>query len=111
MSLETEVYNLKIIVKGLQEKIAQLEADVQARSYSSEIVRATKSLKSLIKDNSKLIDDIEQKLSKINLPEETRYYLSEGEVSQFQANFNKLRAMMVNFRKLYDSLVAYTASR
>lgn len=111
MSLETKVRSLEIIIRGLQEKIDELEKDLQARTYSSELIRTTKSLKALIKDNSELINDLEQKLSKIILPEETRYYLEEGEVAQFQSNFNRLRAMMVSFQKLYDSLVAYTSSR
>lgn len=108
--LEAKIMTLETKVKGLQSQINTLNTKLLARSTTSDLRRTETIIKELIRDNAKLIGDLEEKLAKIILPENTRYYLEQGEVSQFQSNFNQLRAMMASFKKLYDSLVAYTAN-
>lgn len=115
MALTTEQMDAKIMkletqVRGLQEQINKLTSTLTSKAYTSDLRRTERALQALINDNSKLISSIEERLSKVILPEETRYYLDEGEVAQFQANFNKLRAMMSSFEKLYKNLVAYSSS-
>lgn len=108
--LEAKIMALETKVKGLQSQINTLNTKLQGKANTSDLRGTEVIFKNLIKDNSSLIGDLEQKLAKVVLPENTRYYLEQGEVSQFQSNFNQLRAMMTSFRKLYDNLVAYTAS-
>lgn len=108
--LEAKVMSLETVVRGLQQQIDKLKSDLESRAYTTDLRRSEEVLKDLIRSNSILINTLEQKLAKVILPEETRYYLDQGEVSQFQANFNQLRAMMSSFEKLYSNLVAYTAS-
>lgn len=108
--LEARIMALETKNRGLQAQINSLKSDLAAKSYTSDLRRTEALVKDLIKDNSILIGDLEEKLAKVVLPENTRYYLEQGEVSQFQSNFNQLRAMMASFKKLYDSLVAYVAN-
>lgn len=107
--LETKLVALERYIAGLQEQMNKLETNLNARALTSDLRRTETLLRNLIRDNARLINTIEQRLSKIILPEETRYYLDQGEVEQFQSNFNKLRAMMTSFDKLYKNLVAYTS--
>lgn len=108
--IEAKILRLETQMRGLQQQINDLVSDLNAKAYTSDLRRSEKLLESLINDNSKLIGTLEERLSKVILPEETRYYLEDGEVKQFQANFNKLRAMMSSFEKLYKNLVAYSSS-
>jgi len=109
--LEAKVKSLEVQLRGMQEELRILRSSLEAKSYTTELRRTEALLRQLIGDNSSLITDMEERLAKVILPEETRYYLDQGEVSQFQSNFNKLRAMMASFQQLYNNLVAYNSSR
>lgn len=108
--METKLAALEKYISGLQQQINDLETNLGARALSTDLRRTETLLRNIVRDNSRLITTMENRLSKVILPEETRYYLDQGEVEQFQSNFNKLRAMMSKFEKLYNSLVAYTAA-
>lgn len=108
--METKLVALERYIAGLQEQMNKLKTDLEARALTSDLRRTESLLRDLIRDNSRLINTIEQRLSKVILPEETRYYLDQGEVEQFQSNFNQLRAMMAAFDKLYKNLVAYASA-
>jgi hypothetical protein len=109
--VEAKLKNLETQLKGTQEQIKILRADIESKVYTSELRRTEAILRNLISDCNSLITNLEDKLAKVILPAETRYYLDQGEVSQFQSNFNQLRAMMANFTQLYNNLVAYTSSQ
>lgn len=108
--LDTELQQLKGIVQGLSTRVSTLEQDLNARPQRSDLVRSEMALDAKIKSNSELIGQLEQKLEQINLPTDTRYYLSTSEVSDFRSNFNKLLAMMASFETLYKNLVAFSAN-
>jgi len=108
--LTIELQQLKTQVNTLQSMIAEMKQDINSRTRLSDLSRMSQDLNDQIKGNSELISTIEQKLAKIALPDETRYYLTETEVSDFRSNFNKLLAMMTSFDQLYKNLVAYSAN-
>lgn len=107
-TLDTKLKTFETQLKGFAEKLAKLEADMTSKSNTADLNRLESVLRGLITDNATLISANEQKLAKVILPEETRYYLTEGEVATFQSNFNQLKAMMTAFEKLYKNLVSYS---
>ena len=107
-TLEKRLQNLEIQMKGLGTKLERLAAEVVGKASSGDLNRVEYILRDLITDHSTLITNIEKQLATVILPEETRFYLKENEVADFQANYNQLRAMMVSFEKLYKNLVAYS---
>lgn len=108
--LDTELQQLKNVVQGLSNMISELTQNVNSRPQRSDLVRSEMALDVKIKSNAELISKLEQKLEKINLPTDTRYYLDTSEISDFRSNFNKLLAMMASFDTLYKNLVAYNAN-
>lgn len=106
--LTLEIQQLKTQVQTLSATLYELKQDVNSRVRLSDLARSEERLNQIIKDNSELIVKLEQKLAKVSLPEDTRYYLSETEIADFRSNFNKLLAMLSSFEQLYKSLVAYS---
>jgi hypothetical protein len=114
-----------ILYAGLQNRISQLEKLISATQV--QIAAIQDSVKSCIRlsdlKNSEnntavqtnslksITNSLEQRLSMVKLPEETRYYLEESEVVSFRSNFTKLAAMMADFEKLYSNLVAYNSNK
>lgn len=88
--------------------LTKMQNDIDSRIHLSELQKSSEELKILIRDNSKLIVDLQRKLSKVLLPEETRYFLEDGDVASFKSNFSQLKAMMSRFENLYNNLVAYS---
>jgi len=97
-------------LKGFSILLNRMDVDISGKTNIADLNRSISDLKELIRSNASIIKSIEEKLTSIILPEETRYYLSQGEVSTFQSNFNTLKAMMNKLDKLYKNLVAYQIS-
>lgn len=97
-------------IEALQDLLAELKQDINSRPMLSDIDSSETNLEAQIRDNSTLINQLERQLSKVVLPEDTRYYLSQTEVADFRSNFGKLLAMIASFEKLYKNLVAYSAN-
>lgn len=108
--MEAKILNLETQIKGLVTKINNVTTEVNGKTNVVDANRNNADLRALITDNGTLISNVEEKLAKVILPEETRYYLTEGEVTDFQSNFNQLKAMMISFEKLYKNLVAYSST-
>lgn len=107
--IQTKVNVLERNIADIQNSLKLISDNVDSKIHLSEIGRLRKELKTLIDSNSNLIVDIEQRLAKIKLPDETKYYLEEGEVESFKNNFSQLKAMLSRFERLYNNLVAYGA--
>jgi len=101
---------LQASIKNIERRLGVIENKIRALASSSEIGVSEARLKSLIGDNSTLINRLNEKIGTINIPEETRWYLENSEVEDFRANFAKLRAMIADVEALYQNVVAYTAS-
>jgi Mg2+ and Co2+ transporter CorA len=107
--IQIKFNSLEKDISEIQNALSQMQDDIRSRLHLSELQVATNELRALISDNSDLIVDIEKRIAKVLLPEETQYYLEEGDVESFKSNFSKLKAMMARFERLYNNLVAYQA--
>lgn len=109
--LENRIINLEKKVQGIILNLERIVNELVSKVNSNDLSRTDALLRELILANSKMIDSLSSKLSKIILPEETRYYLDGGEVQSFQSNFNKLKGMMTQMDKLYKNLIAYEVQK
>lgn len=105
--LEAKLNKVEKNISNIQLALSRMQDDIDSRLHLSELQRSSAELQALIKDNAKLIVDLQKRLDKVLLPEETRYFLEEGEVEAFKSNFSQLKAMMSRFERLYNNLVAY----
>jgi len=96
-------------IAGIQRTLGIMQDDINSRLHLSELSTMKLELEETIRDNAELIVDLQARLGKVMLPDDTRYYLEEGEVEAFKSNFSKLRAMLARFETLYNSIVAYVA--
>ena len=106
--LSSRISNLENVTRGLSSMSQDLTQNTNARTTLSDLKRTEDTLSESINNNSRAIAKLEEKLSKVLLPQDTRYYLGVGEVEEFQTIFAKMKAMMVKFETLYKQLVAYT---
>lgn len=97
-------------IEALQVTVNQLTQDVNARPKLSDLARSEEELSAQIRNNSTLINQLERQLATVVVPGDTRYYLTQQEVSDFRSNFAKLLATMADFERLYNNLVAYSAN-
>ena len=108
--LNTRLSNLETVIQGVTTMTKNLTENTNSRPTLADLKRSESSLQELIKKNSDAIQGCEVRLSKVLLPEETRYYLETGEIDEFKATFAKLKAMMAKFETLYKNMVAYTVN-
>lgn len=108
--IEARLNSIDIKIKGLILQLDRISAELNGKSNITDFNRTIREIEELIKSNAIVIQALEEKLSKVLLPKETRFYLEEGEVSNFQSNFNTLKAMMTKLDKLYKNLIAYQAN-
>lgn len=105
--LETKINNLTNNYTAVKDQLNKITTNLNTKIDNSDLLRNIEELRGLINDCNTSISTLENKLAKIILPEETRYYLKEGEVSSFQSNFNTLRAMMSHLDQLTKNIIAY----
>jgi hypothetical protein len=108
--IENRLNILDTKIKGFSIQLERMSADIANKSNITDMLRNIEELKSLIRDNNIILQTLEEKLSKVILPEQTRLYLDEGEVESFQSNFNTLKAMMTKLDRLSHNLVAYQSN-
>lgn len=108
--ISTNFNILDIKIQGVAVQLERLASNLANKANLTDLSRAVEEIRELIRETASTVQSLEQKLSKVILPEDTRLYLAEGEVQSFQSNFNALKAMMTKFDRLYKNLVAYQSN-
>lgn len=108
--LTLELRKLRTQFDAIVQQFSELQQNVNSRPQLSDLARSEANLKASIDGNAENINRLERQLGMVVLPEDTRYYLQQSEISDFRSNFSKLLAMMAQFETLYNSLVAYQAN-
>lgn len=106
--IQIKLNTLEKSISNIQNALNIMQDDIDSRIHLSELVSLKTELKNLINDNGELIVDIQRRLAQIKLPEESQYFLEEGDVESFKNNFSALKAMLSRFERLYNNLVSYT---
>ena len=109
-TLDNRLKSIEKDIKIIQENIKNLQHLYGSCLSSSQLRLSEENIKSLIRDNSTLITNIQEKLKTVMIPEETRYYLKESEVTDFRSNFQKLLVMMSDIDDLYKNIVAHVTN-
>ena len=94
---------------NLSNRIDELASDMGKYATQGQLKTSEANTKNLINQNSRAINDIQQQISMVVLPENSRYYLTSKEISDFRSNYQSIIAMMGDAERLYQSLVSYVA--
>jgi len=108
IQINTKIRIIQKEIIELNKKIDMLTSDLSKKISVSNLLITEKDINNKIKDLGLIINNIETKLIKINLPEDTKYYLESIEIESFRSNMKQLLAIMASFEQLYKNLVAYT---
>lgn len=109
MTTEQNLYNsiesMKRVINGLSERVTDLEHVSGIYVTASTLQTNLKDINDNITNINKSISTIENKLQKITLPEDTRYYLQESEITDFRNHFRQLRSMMSDLEKSRQAFI------
>lgn len=95
----------------LKKEINNIQQMVSGKASRSNLLVTEKDINGKIRDLSDIVNKLDQKLTKIKLPEDTKFYLETVEIETFRSNMKQLLAMMASFEKLYQNLVAYSIKK
>ena len=107
--LNNRLVKLEQAMVMINERMSLLESEMKKYATHGQLKTSEANTKNLINQNSQIINDIQIQLSTINIPSDTRYYLSTNEIEYFRSNYQTLIAMMTDAEKLYRSLISYVA--
>lgn len=108
-SLYNSIESLKTSINSLSSRVSTLENISGIYVTQSTQDTAIRTVNDTISDLNKAIGDIENKLKKITLPEDTKYYLEESEISNFRKNFRQLRVMMTEVENSRQAMIKLLA--
>ena len=94
---------------GIENRMTDLENKTNIFLTKSDIQNSLNEMTDAIAATNTAINEIEQKLNKIKLPEDTRFFLKESEVSDFRINFRKLRTMMSELERTRQAFIRLAA--
>jgi hypothetical protein len=108
--LTNDIIILRKQYEGLMIQYETLKKEVDSKPKLSDLTRLEANLQKMISDNAADITKLERQLATVILPDTPRTYLTQDEVTSFQANTAKLLAMMTSFEQLYRNLVSYSSN-
>lgn len=106
-----KIKSLEKTIGAISNRLDNIDKVLNLTVNISDLLKSEVTLKELIKQTNESISKIEQKLSKVSLPDDTRYYLNQDEIANFRCTIQQLSAMMSSFEQLYKNLVAFSSSR
>jgi len=105
-SIKNKVIYLQKVVKECMVAVDTLSTRVDALPTLTEVNNLIDVLETAVDEWSDRIEDVESKLTKVQLPETTRYYLDEDELSNWQAMINDMRITLAQLSQSKQSFVA-----
>ena len=108
-SLENSIMTINKALLGLGERMNSLEDGQAIYVSKADLQTVTGALSDQITAMNVALSKVEQKLTKIILPEDTRYYLVSSEITDFRTNFRQLRGMMVELEKTRQAFIKLAA--
>lgn len=109
--LESRVKELENKVKKLSSLLGKTVASLDNASAKTDLVRSETNITGMMNSLSSKVEILENKLTQVQLPEQTKWYLSQNEIENFRSSFAQLKAIMAEFRSLYTGLVSYSVNK
>lgn len=108
-SLYNSIESMKKSINSLSGRVSDLENISGIYITESTLSTSIRQVNDTISDLNKVIGGIESKLQKITLPEDTKYYLEQSEISNFRKNFRQLRVMMTEVENSRQAMIKLLA--
>lgn len=103
--LYNQIESLKKVMAGVSDRTSALETISGIYITQASLQTSMRDMNDKLNSMNSSINDIEVKLQKISLPDNTRYYLEESEIVDFRTNFKQLRVMMTELEKSRQAMI------
>jgi prefoldin subunit 5 len=104
-SLYNSIESLKRSMGELSRRVTELEDIAGIYVTQSTMQTAMADMQTTVDNMSESLMSIENKLQKISLPQGTRFYLEESEITDFRNHFRQLRSMMSELEKSRQAFI------
>ena len=108
-SLYNSLEQVKKNLNGVTQRVVDLEEISGIYITQASLQTAMRDIQQSITDMNTTIASLENKLQKITLPEGTRFYLEESEITDFRNHFRQLRSMMSELEKSRQAFIRLAA--
>lgn len=92
-------------IKSLEDKNKKLEATLSICVRKADLATESTRLKTSINNIAASVTDIDDKLKKVNLPSDTKYYLDETELKDIRNKIRQFNALMIRMEELEQSVI------
>ena len=108
-ALANAIIGIQNRLDGIEGRLTSLENGVNVYVTASDLETRAVSIENDVADAQSAISQIDEKMVRISLPPDTRYYLEESEITDFRSNFRKLRTFMSDVERSRQSMVRLLA--
>jgi len=109
VEMENRILELETGLRKVQNQVNSLERELGKYATQGHLKTSEANTKNLINKNSMMINNLEQRLETISIPDDTRYYLEATEIEDFRSNYKRLIALMADAEKMYQALITYVS--
>jgi len=96
---------LETRIKTSENKIRLIEGTLSICVRKSDLQIESSRLGTDIKNMSSVVTELETKLNKVYLPEDTKYYLDEDELRDLRNKIRQLNAILIRMSSLESTIV------
>ena len=104
-ALQNQINSLRARVSDSENIIKDIEDKQSIFVTKSDLFAEIRSIENLVNDINEALATIENKLAKVFLPADTRFFLEESEITDFRNNFRQLRALTADLEKSRQSFI------
>jgi predicted nucleic acid-binding Zn-ribbon protein len=96
---------MKRSINGIEQRTTDLEQISGIYITESSLQTSLADIQNTVNNMNTALTKLEYKLQKITLPDATRYYLEESEITDFRNHFRQLRSMMSELEKSRQAFI------
>lgn len=108
-SLDNSIRVMRKDIAGLESSIEDLEAQLTVYVTKADLTTAIAEVNDTITELTSAMATVEEKVANVLLPNDTRFYLKESEITDFRTNFKTLRALLADVEKTRQALIRLMA--
>lgn len=103
--LVAKIKTLSNTVKGLQDDIRRIDGTLDIVARKSDLETEAIRLRSDLSNISSVVTTLNDKLNKITLPDDTRYYMGEEELRNLRNKIRQMNSLIVKLEDLEKTIV------
>jgi len=108
-SLQNSINSIRKDDEALLSRIKVIEDRLEVFATRSELLTEVNRINTSLEEFNCALIKVEERLKKIILPEETRFFLQESEITDFRNHFRQLRTFMAELERSRQAFIRLSA--